>query len=116
MARQIEPKTRDQAVVDEHRQGLAKGFGYLAHFMGPGPFAVGATPTLGDCAAGPYMMLIKKMIFQIFDDIPDPTLGDGRLATWWSAMQDNEICARTLDEYAAAVDSFMKYVVERVKS
>ena len=29
--------------------------------MGSGPFAVGDTPTLGDCSVAPYMMLMKKL-------------------------------------------------------
>ncbi len=115
MARQIEPGTRDHSVVDQHRQALAQGFSYLEHFMGTGPFAVGCVPTLGDCAAGSYMMLIKKMLVPIFADVPDPTLGEGRLATWWAALNAHEICARSIDEYATAVDGFMKFVLERVK-
>jgi glutathione S-transferase len=113
MVRQVNPETRDQAVVDEAKEAFAKAFGYLEHFMGAGPFAVGDTPTLGDCAAAPYMMLLKKLVFTNFAEIPDPTLGDGRLAVWWQAIQDNEICASTVDEYAIAVDGFLQFLIKR---
>ncbi len=112
--RQVNPATRDQAVVDTAAAELAKGFGYLEHFMGAGPFCVGSEPTLGDCSAAPYMMLIKKVVFANFPNITDPTAGSGRLATWWQAVQANAICRETVDEYGDAVDGFMQYMAARV--
>ena len=106
--RQMNPAARDQGAVDAAAAELAKGFHYLEHYMGPGPFCVGAEPTLGDCSAAPYVMLIKKIVFANFDSVPDPTESDGRLGTWWQAIQGNEACRTTVEEYADAVDSFMK--------
>ncbi len=112
--RQVNPATRDQAVVDAAAAELAKGFSYLEHFMGAGPFCVGSEPTLGDCAAAPYVMLIKKVVFANFPGISDPTAASGRLATWWQAIQGNDICRETVEEYSAAVDAFMKYMAAQV--
>lgn len=114
MFRQMNPKTRDQKVVDATAAEIAKAFGYVEHFMGDGPFCVGAEPTLGDCALAPYVMLLKKSVFAVFTEIDDPTVGDGRVATWWRAIQGNEICKATVDEYATAVDGFMKGMGARI--
>ena len=114
MFRQMNPATRDQAVVDAAAGEFAKAFGYLEHFMGPGPFCVGATPSLGDCSLAPYMMLLKKTVFASFTEVPDPTEGQGRLADWWQAIQGNDIARATVDEYGAAVDGFMKGMFQRI--
>jgi glutathione S-transferase len=103
----LDPARRDQRVVDDIGAGLAKAFGALEYFMGPGPFCVAGVPTLGDCALGPYLQLLKHVVFPAFPTVADPTLGGGRLATWWDAMQSDATCQATLDEYGAAVDAFM---------
>ncbi|KAA3633584.1 MAG: glutathione S-transferase family protein [Proteobacteria bacterium] len=114
MFRQMNPKTRDQEVVDATGADITKAFGYVEHFMGAGPFCVGAEPTLGDCTLAPYVMLLKKTVFAVFAEIDDPTEGDGRIATWWQAIQGNEVCSATVDEYATAVDGFMKGMGARI--
>ncbi|TDJ48515.1 MAG: glutathione S-transferase family protein [Gammaproteobacteria bacterium] len=112
--RQMNPANRDQTVIDAAAEEFAAAFGYLEHFMGSGPFCVGDTPSLGDCALAPYMKLLKKVVFPFFDDIPDPTEGEGRLAEWWQAIQSHEICKATVDEYGEAVDGFMKGMGARI--
>jgi glutathione S-transferase len=111
---QMNPAKRDQASVDATAAEFAKGFGYLEHFMGPGPFCVGAAPTLGDCALSPYIMLLKKTVFAVFEEVDDPTEGEGRLAVWWQAVQGDKACRRWLDEYATAVDGFMQGMGARI--
>jgi len=112
--RQMNPANRDQKSVDATAEEFAKGFGYLEHFMGPGPFCVGSEPTLGDCALAPYIMLLKKTVFPAFKEVQDPTEGDGRLATWWEAVQGNKDCRHWIDEYGTAVDGFMKGMGARI--
>jgi len=110
---QMNPANRDQSVVDATAADLANAFGSAAHFLGDGPFRVGEDPTLGDCALAPYTMLLKKSVFPMFAEIEDPTEGGGRVATWWQAVQSNEICKTTVDEYGAAFDKFMKAMSAR---
>ncbi|MFQ5635614.1 MAG: glutathione S-transferase family protein [Gammaproteobacteria bacterium] len=112
--RQINPANRDPEVVETTAGELAKAFGYLEHFMGDGPFCVGDAPTLGDCALAPSMMLLKKTVFPAFDTVSDPTAGDGRLAVWWRAIEGHEICKAMVDEYATALDGFMKAMGARI--
>jgi glutathione S-transferase len=111
---QMNPAKRDADKLATAAEALGKGFSYLEHFMGPGPFCVGAEPSLGDCAAAPYMMLIKKIVFANFDVLADPTEGDGRLATWWQAIEGHPACKQSVDEYAAAVDGFMKAMAAQI--
>jgi glutathione S-transferase len=103
----LNPACRDQAEVDRIAAELEKAFRALGHYMGPGPFCVASEPTLGDCALGPYIKLLKNVVFSIFD-IADPTDGSGRLAIWWQAMEGHDLCKANLDEYGSAVDTFMR--------
>jgi glutathione S-transferase len=109
LARQVNPEKRDAAVVEKNVAELAKVWGYFEHFMGPGPFAVGSEPTLGDCALGPHMAMFKVLVFDNFAEIPDPTTQGGRLQIWWDAMQANDTCRVLLDDYSVAFDKMMAY-------
>lgn len=112
--RQMNPANRDREVVDATAAELARAFSYIEYFMGDGQFCAGAEPTLGDCALAPYVMLLKKAVFPAFAEIDDPTEGDGRNATWWQAIQGNEICKATVDEYSAEIDKFMQGMNARI--
>ena len=114
MFRQLNPANRDEAAIETAAAEFAKAFGYVEHFMGDGPFCVGAEPTLGDCALAPHIMLMKKTVFSNLPQIIDPTEGDARLAQWWEAIQGNPICRETVEEYATAVDSFMQAMGQRI--
>lgn len=109
LARQVNPETRDAAVVKKNAEALAKIWTYFDQFMGKGPFAVGDKPTLGDCALGPHMAMFKVLVFSNFSEIPDPTQQDGRLKTWWDAMQGHDTCRPLLDDYTVAFDKMMAY-------
>ena len=50
---------------------------------------MGTEPTLGDCALAPVVVFMKKALFPVFAEIEDPTRGDGRISTWWQAVQDH---------------------------
>lgn len=109
LARQVNPATRDAAVVAKNAEALAKIWTYFDHLMGPGPFAVGDKPTLGDCALGPHMAMFKVLVFANFAEIPDPTQQGGRLQIWWEAMQGHDTCRPLLDDYSVAFDKMMAY-------
>jgi glutathione S-transferase len=111
--RQLNPATRDAKVVDTASSELHKVFGWFPHFMGPGPFAVGGQPTLGDCALAPYGVLAKKIVFANFPGVVDPMEGSGRLAHWWKAVNGNADLKALLDQYGTAVDGFLKMMAAR---
>ena len=100
--------TRDQALIDNAAGAFEKGFRYVANFMGPGPFAAGDAPSIGDCALAPFIILLKQTVFPYFDEIPDPTAGEGRLATWWKAIQDHPECREAVDECDVALKEFLE--------
>jgi maleylpyruvate isomerase len=109
-----DPASRDQAVVDEQADKFARGFAYLEHFMGPGPFAVAAEPTLGDCALAPFVGMLKQTVFPFFAEIEDPTTGSGRLAEWWQALEGHPACHRAVDEYAVELERFLVWLRDRM--
>jgi len=108
-ARQVNPETRDAAIVAEASADLEKSMRYLEHFMGDGPFAVGDKPTLGDCTLAPYMQMVKILVYANFDELQDPTLTDGRLKVWWDAIQAHDVCQPFVEEYGVAFDQMMAY-------
>ena len=105
-----DPARRDQAVVDKQAALFAKGFSYLEHFMGPGPFAVGDQPTIGDCALAPFIGMLRQTTFSVFTEIPDPTVGTGRLAEWWDALEGHPVCKQSIDAYEAELKVFLVWL------
>ena len=106
---------RDQAVIDQQAAEFAKGFAFLEHYMGAGPFAAGAAPGVGDCALAPFIVMLKQTIFTHFEEIPDPTEAGGRLQTWWEAMRADDVCKRNIDNYDTALEEFLKWLYERMR-
>ncbi len=111
--RQLNPEKRDQKAVDTGAAEIAKAFRYIEHFMDAGPFVVGNTPTVGDCALGPYLILIRKGLCANLAEVVDPTTGDGRLARWWQAMEQHPVCKAVDDEYGTALEGFLKFMTQR---
>jgi glutathione S-transferase len=67
---QMNPKTRDPAVVDAGVEKLKGALVHLNVFMGDGPYAVGETLTTADCALIPVLFFVQLM---------GPALGKGDL-------------------------------------
>jgi glutathione S-transferase len=103
---------RDQALIDQQAALFAQGFHYLEAFMGPGPFAAGDTPSLGDCALAPFIVMLKQNIFATFEEVKDPTEGSGRIADWWQAINDHAACRKNVDEYTVELEKFLKWMRE----
>ena len=103
---------RDQALIDQQAALFAQGFHYIESFMGPGPFAAGDTPSLGDCALAPFVGMLKQNIFAKFEEVVDPTLGDGRIAEWWQALLAHPGCRKNIDEYEKGLEEFLKWLSE----
>lgn len=110
--RNMNPASRDAAVVEAAGRELAKAFGHAEHVMGPGPFCVADVPTLGDCALAPTTVLVRTVIAAGRFDIPDPA-GTPRLKAWWQAVEGNAVCAGVLAEHTSALQAFMKSMAAR---
>jgi glutathione S-transferase len=110
--RQVNPAARDAAVVEKAAAEITKTFGYAEHAMGSGPFCVGATPTLGDCALSTSTKMMKVILAAGNFGIVDPT-ESGRLATWWKAVESHPDCGPVLTAYGTAFEGFMKMMAAR---
>ena len=94
---------------------FATAFSFLSHYMGPGPFAAGTEPCLGDCAAVPFILLLKATVFPYFEEIPDPTETDERLQRWWQAINEHAACKAAADEYDDELKKFLLMLEERLR-
>ena len=103
---------RDQAIIDNGVAEFAKAFSYIDHFMGSGPFAAGDSPTIGDCALVPFVVMLKRSVFANFPEVADPTEAGGRIADWWQAIQHHPVCKKSADEYDVALEAFLKWLYE----
>jgi len=110
--RHANPATRDEQAVAAATDALAKVFGYIEHFMGAGPFAVGSTPTLAECGLIPAFTTLRQRTFPTFG-MADPTQGNGRLAQWWQTCAAHPVCGAFMKEYAAAYDALLKMLAAR---
>lgn len=110
-----DPSQRDQAFVDAAAANFAEAFSFLSHYMGPGPFAAGNEPCLGDCAAVPFILLLQTTVFPYFEEIPDPTQTDARLSDWWQAINEHEACKAAADEYDTELKNFLVMLEERLR-
>ena len=105
---------RDEALIARQAELFATGFHYVAAYMGPGPFAVGENPPLGDCALATFIVMLRQNIFVKVPEVTDPTEGDGRLAEWWQAMQAHPGCRKNLDHYEVELEKFLLWLRERM--
>lgn len=110
--RQMNPATRDATAVENAGKEIAKVYGWIEHAMGPGPFCVGATPTLGDCALAPSTTMLRKLLAAGNFGLPDP-LATPRLQAWWKAIEGNAHCAGVIAAHGAALDAFLKVMAAR---
>lgn len=55
---QMNPATRDAAVVDAAFGKLDEAFAYLERFLGDGPYAVGASFSTADCSLAPLLFFM----------------------------------------------------------
>ena len=105
---------RDEGLITQQAELFATGFHYVEAYMGSGPFAAGETPTIGDCALATFVVMLKQNIFEKFPEVIDPTVGDGRMAEWWRAVQEHPGCRKNLDHYEVELKKFLEWLRERM--
>lgn len=102
--RQADPARRDAALVAQAGAELGRSLGQLEHYLGPGPYAVGAAYSLADCSLAPVLMLADIMARHL--GLPDPLSAPQagpRLAAYWSALRADAVTARVSEEVNAGM-------------
>ena len=84
---QMNPATRDQAVVDAAFAKLDESLGHLDRLLGEGPYAVGDKLTTADCALAP-MMFFMGMLARTFAR-PDFLTGHPKVAAYAAHLQSD---------------------------
>ena len=110
--RQVNPAKRDAESVEKAAAEIVKTYGYAEHAMDSGPFCVGATPTLGDCALAGATAMMKVILSACNYGIVDPT-DSGRLATWWKAVQSHADLGPIIAANTEAFGGFVKMMANR---
>lgn len=110
--RNLDPAKRDDAAVAAAKVSAATGLGYLEHFVTAAPFAAGSQLSLADCALLPTFVLLRKTVFPAYG-LPDPTAAQGTLGRWWSACEADPVAGPFMQEYAVAVDGFLKMLARK---
>jgi len=97
----VNPKTRDQKIVDEKLAEANSRFDQLESMLSSGPFAVGSSFTVADCALVPTMFFANLML---------PMLGGQpvlekrpKLAAWWAKVQERPAVQKVLGEQQEAL-------------
>lgn len=101
-----DPAKRDHAAIATAKQSLAAAYANIEHFLGTGPYAAGATPSLADCTLLPSFEFMRRTLFRDFE-VPDPTHGPGKLGRWWRAIVAGPVTSVLLAEYAASAEAFI---------
>lgn len=103
---QANPKTRDPALVAKGLEETHKQLDLLEQLLGSGPYAVGASLSLADCALVPFAHFGTRALPMLGDK--DPTLGRRKLAAWWKTVQGHAAVARVQQELDAALAEYVK--------
>jgi glutathione S-transferase len=103
---QLNPKSRDEKVVNEKLTELQQRLDQLETMIGaPGNFAAGSDFTLADCALAPTMFFVTNML-PGFGAKP-PLEGRPKLAAWWGKVQERPSVKKGLAEMGEALKAMM---------
>ncbi len=101
---QMNPKTRDQAVVDAELANVEKGLSYLNLFMGEGPYAGGKGFTTADCEAMPFLFFVN-LIGNSFGK-PDIMKGHPKVTAYWEFISGQELGKKVTAEIMRGLAAF----------
>lgn len=102
---QINPKGRDQALVDRELAELDKGVKALAFYLDGSPYAIGGKMSLADCTLAPMLFFYEQIgpMFGFADPFRDvPTLG-----AYYRGLKNDPHVARVLVELDIALRKVM---------
>jgi glutathione S-transferase len=97
----MNPKTRDEKVVNEKLTELNGRLDQLEKMLADGGFATGPEFTLADCAIAPTMFFAVNML-GMFSAKP-PLEGRPKVAAWWAHVQTRPSVKKVLGEMGEAL-------------
>jgi glutathione S-transferase len=97
----LDPKTRDAAVVARTLAEVGQGLDWLAHYISPKGFAAGDALTLADCSCTPILWFARQ--FMPVFGAPEPIAVRPKLAAYWQRTSAHPAGAATMDDLAAAL-------------
>ena len=102
---QLDPKARDAKKFDESLTDLRKGLAGLEQFVSGGKYALGASPSLADCALVPSLFFAAGI---------GPMSGQGdllaatpKVKAYWTAVQGDPSVAKVVAQMTKALQEFM---------
>jgi|SRR5262249_21531362 len=98
---QMNPKTRDEKVVNEKLTDLNQRLDQLEKMLADSGFASGPDFTLADCALAPTMFFTVNLL-GMFGAKP-PLEGRPKLAAWWGHVQTRPSVKKAIGEMAEAM-------------
>lgn len=103
---QMNPKTRDEKVVNEKLTEENKRLDELEKMLGEKGFAAGAEFTLADCALAPTLFFAVSLL-PMFGAKP-PLEGRPKLAAWWTHVQTRPSVKKGLAEMQEAMAAMQR--------
>lgn len=103
---QMNPKTRDERLVDERLRELALRLDQMETILAGSSYAVGDSLTLADCALAPFTFFLVRVVPMLGG--ADPLASRPRLAKAWASQQQHPAVARVLGEMKVALAAMMK--------
>jgi glutathione S-transferase len=97
----LDPRTRDAAVVSRTLADVEQGLDWLAHYISPEGFAAGGALTLADCSCTPILWFARQ--FMPVFGAPEPIAARPKLAAWWERIGVHPAGAATMADLAAAL-------------
>lgn len=101
----LDPKTRDQRVVDDEVARWTEGAASLAHFFGDGLPGAPAGLSLADCALAPSLHLSTR-IAAMLGLAGDPLRRSDNLAAYYATIRKHPVVSRTLQELTASQTAY----------
>lgn len=101
----INPKGRDQVLVDRMLAELAKGMHWLSAYLDGAPYAIGNRLTLADCTLAP-MLFFYEQIGPMFG-MTESFGGLKDVAAYFKGIKQNEHAARVVGELEVALGRVM---------
>lgn len=103
---QMNPKARDEKVVNEKLTEVNKRLDELEKMLGESGFAAGSDFTLADCALAPTMFFAVALL-PMFGAKP-PLEGRPKVAAWWNHVQTRPSVKKGLGEMQEAMAAMQR--------